>query len=614
MASNGNFNTSGYGSGDWYRCLNFAWSLQSQSVSNNRSTIYWELKGAGGATNNWYVSGPFYVSINGVEVYNGGGRINLSNGTLVASGTLNISHGSDGKKSFSAYADGAIYTYAKNVSGSGTWNLPDIPRQATITSAPNFNDTQNPTIGYNNPAGNSVTSLQACIASSDGQTIYAAYRDISKTGSSYTFELTEQERQNLRYATINSPTLTVKFYVTTVIGGNTFYSTMDKILTIVDANPTFSASYRDTNSTVTAITGNNQQIVRNQSTLQINVTNLSAKKGASIRTVTATINGTDYTGTISGTSCAINVGALNQSSNVTATIKVTDSRGYSTSSNLAITVLDWQLPTAIVTMQRHNNFYSNTDITVDGSYSSVDSKNSMTLKLRYKKVTVSTWSSYTTMQDNVTQTFNLDNNYAWDVQVVVTDLFGSTTYNLTLNRGMPIIYFDRLLSSVGVNCFPLDNNSLEVNGVPVNRNVMTYGLTSNVTSPTVNAYTKVPLNNPVITGGRLSASSNGIKIGAGVSKVLISAQMMVVANTKAGICYVRIAKNNGQDVLAWCIQTAPAGGRQTLSIAPTVVSVAENDVLNMYYYVPDSDDYIYGSQLSSSTIGSLTWMTVDVIG
>ena len=614
MASSGNFNTSGYGSGDWFRCLNFSWSVQSQSVSNNRTTIYWVLKGAGGATNNWYVSGPFNVVINGTTVYSGGGRINLMNGTTVADGTLNISHGSDGKKSFSAYADGAIYSAAINVSGSGTWNLPTIPRAATITSAPNFTDIQNPTIGYNNAAGSSVTTLQAGIFATDGVTNYVPYRDISKTGSSYTFELTEQERENLRWATINSPTLTVRFYIKTVIGENTFLNYQEKILTIVDANPTFSASYQDTNSTVTAITGNNQQIVRNQSTLQINVANLSAKKGASIRTVVATINGTDYTGTISGTSCAINVGTLNQSSNVTATIKVTDSRAYSTSSNLNITVLNWELPTAIVTMQRHNNFYTPTDITVDGSYSSVDSKNSMTLKLRYKKVTASTWSSYTTMQDNVAQTFSLDNNYAWDVQVVVSDLFGSTTYNLTLNRGMPIIYFDRLLSSVGVNCFPLDNDSLEVNGVPVNRNVMTYGLTSNVTSPTVNTYTKVPLNNPVITGGRLSASNNGVKIGPGVSKVLVSAQMMVVANTKAGICYVRIAKNNGQDVLAWCIQTAPAGGRQTLSIAPTVVSVAENDVLNMYYYVPDSDDYIYGSQLSSATIGSLTWMTVDVIG
>lgn len=542
------------------------------------------------------------------------------NATITATGTLTVTHKSDG--TLSGYAK-AVWTKG----GSSNWTpnsgnvstnstaLTTIPRAASITSAPNFTDLDNPAITYSNPAGTAVTSLQACIASSDGATIYAAYRDISKTGTNYTFELTEQERQNLRYATINSPTLTVKFYVTTVLGGNTYYSTLDRILTITDANPTFSASYQDANATTVAITGDNQIIVRNQSQLRINVTNLSAKKGASIRTVTATINGTDYTGTISGTSCTINVGTLNISANTTATVTVTDSRAYSTSQTLNITIANWELPSAIITMQRHNNFYSNTDITVDGSISSVNNKNTMTIKLRYKKTTASSWSSYTTMQDNVTQVFNLDNTSAWNVQVVISDKFGSTTYNLELSRGMPIIYFDSTKSSVGVNCFPIDSQSLEVNGVPVNRNIMTYGLTANVTNPTAGAYTKVPLNNPIITGGRLSASSNGVKIGAGVSKVLVSAQMMVVANTKAGICYIRIAKNGDlTNVVAWCIVTVPAGARGLLSIAPALVDVTENDTINMYYYVPDSDDHIYGSQIGTATTGSLTWMTVDVVG
>lgn len=462
MASSGSFNTSGYGpGGDWYRCLNFSWSIQSQSIANNTTTISWELRGAGGATNNWYVAGPISVTIDGVNRYYSDARINLMNGTLVASGTVTMAHNSSGEKSFGASVEGAIYTYAVNVSGSATWTLTPIPRKATLTSAPNFTDIQNPTIGYTNAAGNSVTSLQACIANTAGSVIYAPYRNISKTGSSYTFQLTEQERESLRWATINSPTLAVKFYVKTVIGGNTFYDTQDRILTIVDADPTFTATYQDTNSTVTAITDNNQQIVRNQSTLQINLTDLSAKKGASITAATATINGTSYNGTISGTNCTINVGTLNLSSNTTATVTVTDSRAYSTTQDLNITVLNWELPTAIITKQRENNFYSNTSINVDGNYSSVDGKNVMTIKLRYKKTTNTTWSTYTTMQDNVAQTFNLDNNYAWDIQVVVSDLFGSTTYNDTVDRGMPIIYFDRALSSVGFNRFPAHANSVE---------------------------------------------------------------------------------------------------------------------------------------------------------
>jgi len=615
MASSGSFNTGGYGSGDWYRYLNFSWSIQSQSIANNTTTISWTLKGAGGATNNWYVSGPFRVVIDGVERYYSDTRINLQNGTVVASGTVTMSHNSVGEKSFSASVEGAIYTYAMNVSGSGSWSLTTIPRQANITSAPNFNDDQNPTIGYSNPAGANVTSLQACIANLTGSTIYAAYRDISKTGSSYTFQLTEQERQNLRYASRNSKTLSVKFYVTTVIGGNTFYSTLNRTMTIVDGNPTFYMNYKDTNATVVAITNNDQLIVRNQSTLQVNITDAVAVKSASLVAASCVLNGTTYSGTFSGDSCTFNIGTVNISSNTNASLTVRDSRGFTTTKDLAITVLDWVLPSAIITMQRHDNFYSNTDIKVDGSISSVNNLNTMTIKMRYKKVTDNTWSSYVTMQDNVAQTFNLDNNYEWDVQVVITDLFGSTTYNLMLSRGMPIIYFDRNSSSVGVNCFPKDVQSLEVDGVPVNRNIMTYGLTSNITSPTANAYTKIPLDNEIITGARLTANSNGVKIGTGVSKVMVSAQMMVVSNSKAGICYLRIVKNNNTNqTLAWAIATVPAGSESIISITPALVEVSENDVINLMYYVPDNDDYIYGQNISTTTTGSLTWMTVDVVG
>ena len=614
MASSGSI-TSGPASSYYYnRTITLSWSVASQSTANNTTTINWSLTGSGGDTGNWVTSGNFYVSIDGAEVYSSEDRINVYNGTVIASGSFTMSHNNEGDKSFSAYIEAGIGYYAVSQSASGSWSLPKIARKANITSAPNFTDMQNPTIGYSNPAGNSVASLQAAIYDSTGNQSYAPYRNISKTGSSYTFELTEQERQNLRYATINSPTLTVRFYIRTIIGNNTFYSYADKILTIVDANPTFTASYADDNATTVAITDNDQLIVRNQSQLELNVANLSAKKGASIRSVVANINGTDYNGTISGTACTINVGALNVSSNTTANLTVTDSRAYSTSQTLNITVLNWELPNAIITKHRENNYYSNTTIKVDGSYSSVDGKNAMTIKLRYKKTTDSTWSSYVTMQDNVAQTFNLDNTFAWDLQVVVSDKFGSTTYNDMVSRGMPIAYFDALNSSVGFNCFPVGTNSVEANGVPLDRNVMSYGLTANVTNPTTNNYTKVPLNNPVITGTRLTANSNGVKIGKGVSKVLVSAQMMVLANTKAGLCYIRIAKNNGNDVLAWCIQTVPAGGRSILSIAPTLVNVAENDVINMYYYVPDSDDHIYGSQISSATTGSLTWMTVDVAG
>ena len=463
MASSGSFNTSGYSG----RYLTFSWSVASQNIANNQTTINWNLKGAGGPTNNWYKAGNFAVVIDGATVYASATRINLYNGTLVASGSYTITHNADGNRSFSASAQAGIYTVAVNCSGSGSWALPQIPRQATLTSAPNFNDTQNPTITYSNPAGNSVTRLQACI-SLTGATDNIRYRDIPKTGSSYTFPLTEAERNVLRQATPNSNNLNVIFFVATTIGGVTYYSTINRTLTIVSANPTIgSIAYKDTKSQTTGITGNNQIIIQNNSTLQFTFSTLSAKKYATLKTVAVTLNGVTKSATLSGTSASsstINFGAINVAQNINASIVVTDSRGNKSTYSKAITVWAWSLPSAIITCQRQNNFYDETSINVNADYSSLNGKNAIDIKFQYKKTTDATYSEAQSLQDDVTTQFSIDNEYAWNIKVTITDLLGTTTYNLFIDKGIPIVYFDRLNNSTGFNCFPKDQKSVEING------------------------------------------------------------------------------------------------------------------------------------------------------
>ncbi|MBQ2347783.1 MAG: hypothetical protein II388_05355, partial [Clostridia bacterium] len=287
MASSGSFNTTGYQG----RYLTFAWSVSSQSVANNTTTIAWTLKGAGTASSSWYRSGNFKVVINGSTVYSSSTRIQLYDGTLVASGNFTMTHDTAGNKTFSASAEAGIYTVAVNCSGSGSFTLPQIARAAKITAAPNFTDIENPTINYQNSAGNSVSSLQACI-SLTGSTDNISYRDIPKTGTSYTFNLTEAERNVLRAAAPNSNTLSVIFYIKTIISGQTFYETATRTMTIVDAAPTMSnPTYQDSNSTTTAITENNQKIIQKQSSLTIAIPAATAQKYATITKYQVTING-----------------------------------------------------------------------------------------------------------------------------------------------------------------------------------------------------------------------------------------------------------------------------------------------------------------------------------
>lgn len=131
MASSGSFNTSSYNN----RGLTFNWWINSQSISGNYTDIGWSLVG-NGSKSGYYMAGGFKVVIDGETVYSKSTdyRIELWNGTSVASGTKRIYHDSVGKKKFSASAEAGIYYYAVNCSGSGSWDLTQIPRYTSITS------------------------------------------------------------------------------------------------------------------------------------------------------------------------------------------------------------------------------------------------------------------------------------------------------------------------------------------------------------------------------------------------------------------------------------------------------------------------------------------------
>ena len=458
MASSGSFNTTGYQG----RYLTFSWSVASQSIANNTTTISWTLKGAGNAQSSWYRSGNFKVVINGSTVYSSSTRIQLYDGTLVASGNYTMTHDTAGNKTFSASAEAGIYTVAVNCSGSGTFTLPQIARAAKITAAPNFTDIENPTINYQNSAGNSVTTLQACI-SLTGSTDNISYRDIPKTGTSYTFQLTEAERNVLRAAAPNSNTLSVIFYVKTVISGQTFYETATRTMTIVNAAPTMAnPTYQDSNSTTTAITGNDQKIIQKQSSLTIAIPAATAQKYATITKYQVTINGVTREQTAAGN---MSWGVLDVSSNITATVKAIDSRGNSVTKSMQITVEAWQQPYAVISCNRENNFYTDTVLNVSPTVSSLSGQNSVTISEQHKKTTESAYSTPVSVSANTDTTIQLDNLYDWNVKIIVSDRLASTTYNITVQKGMPIVYYDRLKSSTGFNCFPERTDSVESQGL-----------------------------------------------------------------------------------------------------------------------------------------------------
>lgn len=489
-----------YASSGAYYGFSVSFTENSTSTTNNTSNITcsasiwsenrsgWSSSSSSSLTVYWHDNRENYdrwvasISFSGVGVGE----------TKTTSGTIDVTHNDDGALSGYAYAyfgKGGTSSYAPASSGLTTdWTaLTTIARYPTLTSGTNFTDIQNPVYNISNP--DTTHNVRVKLEAGGDTQLITRDLGVGYKGT-YTLELTESERNTLRALCPNSKTLAVTETVC-AMSGNTELNASYKsyTMTIVNASPTFDASYLDTNSTTTAITGDNQQIIRNQSLLEIDVSNATAYKYATLSSIKTTINGTIYNATLSGGNATFNIGTLNVSSNTNAVVTLTDSRGFTATQTLELKILNWELPTAIINLQRQNNFYSNTDINVDANYSSLDSHNTITLKTRYKKVTDSSYGSYVTLQDNVTSTLNLDNNYQWDVQVLVQDLLGQTTYNLTLDRGIPIIYFDRIKRSMGINCFPQNNTSLELNGNPV-------GATSDVYSSSVtDAYSCNYINN-----------------------------------------------------------------------------------------------------------------------
>lgn len=485
MALSGNFSTNKYTTSSHGTIgLNLSWT-GTQDVANNQTTIKWTLKSNGTMSSGYYVQGgPISAYINGTRVFYQSGRFNVKgDGGYKKTGTIVVNHNEDGSKNVAMSISAALYSTSQNCTGSKTFTLNKINRYAILESAPDFNDEDNPTITYNNYAGELVTDLQACI-SLDGTTDNIPYRDLNKLGSEYTFNLTSAERNTLLAATPNSNTLTVYFIIKTTIAGSTYYSTLQKTMTVINAAPTItSPAYLDTNSQTTAITLNNQQIIQGISTVSFTFGALTALKSATLSRIDIKINAVTVSDNLSGSSVSsetIPFGVINSSSNLSATVVLTDSRGNTTTLEIPITILSWSLPTAIITVERRNNFYNDTYITVDASISSLDSKNTMLIQYQYKEKSSQNWSALVTIQDNTQAEINapdgLDNTKDYDIKVIITDRIGSTTYNTTVNKGIPLAMFDKLKSSVGIDCLPSQVNTLEVNGnIKVNNNTSVGG-------------------------------------------------------------------------------------------------------------------------------------------
>lgn len=400
-------------------------------------------------------------SVGGVSQGYTSGSINQKGGSVLLGTTVHrVSHNADGTKTaqltdtfnINATIDG---TKVGSITASGSIALDRIARNSTIVTANDFTDDTNPTLTYSNP---SSFACDVAIEFAGGSITRAGA--ISGASGSYEMQLTDSERTALRNASRNSPTLKVTYALKTTIDGTAYYSRAERKMNVVDAAPELGAvSYEDTNAATVAVTGDKSRIVQNHSTLAVKVPTSTAKKGATIASYTIAFGGVSKTVTSSGT---VSLGAVDVSYSQALTVTATDSRGFTASKSVQVTVDDYSAPTAVIDLHRLNNFEPTTYITANSRYSYLNGKNAVTIAAKFKKVSDSSYGTPIELEDSIQSTVTCDRDSAYDFVVTVADKLESTDYNLALGKGIPAFFIDTKKSSVGVNCLPSQSDVLQL--------------------------------------------------------------------------------------------------------------------------------------------------------
>lgn len=405
------------------RSVTLSWSLSSQSIENNQSTISWSITGSGSASG-YVMTGGFKAVINGTTVYSTSTdtRIQLRNGTSVATGTTKITHNADGTKSFSLSVEAGVYTYAVSVSASGTHTLDTIPRASTV-SATNANLGSASTITITRASSSFTHTLSYAFGSTTGTIV-------SKTTStSYSWTPALTLANQIPNAVSGTCTITCDTYSgSTKVGSKTCTLTLTVPSTVKPTITSLTATRVD--GTVPTAWGIYVQS-KSKATLKIN--GAAGVYGSTISSYS--ISG----GGFSSTESSFTTGFLTTSGTITFTAKVTDSRGrVSDAATVSISVVAYSNPTCSSHLSQRatssgtvNDDGTYVKGTVTFSYSSCSSKNTITTATYYKKSSATSWTNASkTFSSGTAFTYGggaISTESSYDVKYTITDAFTTVT-------------------------------------------------------------------------------------------------------------------------------------------------------------------------------------------
>ena len=177
------------------------------------------------------------------------------------------------------------------------------------------------------------------------------------------------------------------------------------------------------------------------------------------------------TGTQSSNVFTISV--IYSSGTITYTVKVTDSRGRTATASVSISVVAYSAPSLTATEAfrcASNGTASETGTYISakasGTYSSVSSKNSMTLKVQYGLTTSSVYSAAVTLTNGTASVIgggSIDANYSFNVKFTLTDQFNTIEKILTVGTAAYTVFFRQGGNGVALGKVSERANAVEIN-------------------------------------------------------------------------------------------------------------------------------------------------------
>lgn len=514
MATSGSFLTSDSGQGDsqFYGRTIFNWSRTSWGRTgsvgyHNISFTHKTYGGQSGYYQYFYqgsmnVDGQGYSYASPIKAFGAGA-------TTLGSGSKTLNTNSSGDRSFSASAQGGIFNNTINTTGSGSWALDNIPMYGgidSVTPSTGLTDeTSSISVAWHKFTGIPHLWFRLDLINNSDATYH-----ITNPSNPYSWSGFQSWLQT---SMVNTNSTTLYIYYGDDLDSNGSVDNWNAALTYAitikndtgQANPTFTNfTYKDTNATTVAVTGNDQYLVQTLSTLQVKIATANkatANKNATMSSYTTTIGGySQGDAWSSGSDVVRDVGTISDvTGSQSLSVKASDSRTNSTTVTKTVSVLPYGAP----------GFYSGLNVSYTNQYDSssgisVDLFSGTTIGLAYPltisgtdKNPVNTTtgvkfdmsknddSHYTGTLVNVTITnasdhsgyintngttlgsailtkmnaMGADNTTPWFIKFQITDAFSTSYYTVIIDIGRPVfrigndgfLYYNETEMSQAVN-------------------------------------------------------------------------------------------------------------------------------------------------------------------